>query len=715
MGTRKRLLEVSACAFIALFLLSAPGVFANEDVLTLKNDDISVSFDTNGAIESLENKRTDRNYIRIPNECIWEIDLHNPNQSSFTAKSSEQAAVRYKEGHSLEFIWKEINVQNQALSISVLFRVELQEDEIYFSASLKNDSKWLVDRFEFPIVSAIRNGEDDLNYLYWPLRPGERYTNPHQLEQPLRHRYPGYLTMQWFEYGNEKEGLYFASLDRSLQTTEMSMIPDGSSQTIRCSISKQPYLRKGEEWNSSTYIISPHIGDWHVGADKYRTWAKTWMKQEPVPEWVKNSNGWFLAILKQQNGNLLWPYEQIDKILPLAKAQGIHVLSLFGWAIGGHDHLYPDYSPDPNMGTRDDIIESISNVRVSGGWTTLFVNGQLVDKSGDYYQDIGRDCSAKRRDGKDYTEQWRKYHDHPGYVHAVMCPSTQEWSDKLVEFAEYVAGFGADGIMYDQIGFGGVAGYCYDENHDHERPSLSMGPAIFENFQRIQDRMNSINPDFCILSEGLNDAVGHLVDFNHGSGNGYEYKPNSFPALFRYTFPKIIFTNRYSSPIMRYDQACFAFINGLRFDVECRYIPDAILLRTGKRPTKSDYENIWWPPNDVEMLTDGPVDEYKSFLHQLSEIRDDYPVLLNGTFVDTRGFTIDNPEIEARAFKRNTELAVVCWNHSDEAQACSLAAENLSIECVLVPDRTEVDYATKKAQKRLTLQPNEIVVVLFSG
>ena len=205
MWIRQSLLKVSACAFTALFLLPASGVFANRDIYTLQNNNVSVSFGVNGTIESIANKQTEEHYIQLPNECIWKIHLFDPNRSSFLARSSEQAAIRYEEEHSLKFVWNEINAQDQALSIRVSFRVMLEKDEIHFSASVRNDSNWLVDRFEFPIVSGIHNANTELNYLYWPLRPGERYENPYQLKQPLRHRYPGYLTMQWFEYGNERD------------------------------------------------------------------------------------------------------------------------------------------------------------------------------------------------------------------------------------------------------------------------------------------------------------------------------------------------------------------------------------------------------------------------------------------------------------------------------------------------------------------------------
>jgi hypothetical protein len=40
-------------------------------------------------------------------------------------------------------------------------------------------------------------------------------------------------------------------------------------------------------------VIEPFTGDWHVGADIYKTWRATWLKAPTKLAWVKDVHAWF--------------------------------------------------------------------------------------------------------------------------------------------------------------------------------------------------------------------------------------------------------------------------------------------------------------------------------------------------------------------------------------------------------------------------------------
>ena len=122
-----------------------------------------------------------------------------------------------------------------------------------------------------------------------------------------------------------------------------------------------------------------------------------------------------------------------------------------------------------------------------GGYTSLLANGQLADHSQTFYRETGYSLSARREDGSEYREHWQKYRDHPGYLHAVMCPSTEGWQNKLVEIAEYVSGLEVDGMIFDQVGFGGpTCDFCFATSHGHQHPARAIGPGILENLVAIE-------------------------------------------------------------------------------------------------------------------------------------------------------------------------------------------------------------------------------------
>ncbi len=713
--TLNRTIDSNVFSILVLLLcVLSIGANAGASSFNLSNERIAISFDDNGAIAQLENRITDTKIIKNAGDVLWRLGLEDQDRKPHDVFSNQCSFDISQKYNVIQFQANSIPLDGKSLNITITCTFELSGDELHCSAYLANNSEFQINSFDFPMIGGIGNMDASKNFLYWPNRPGERYLNPAELKNTFKGQYPCGMSMQWFEYGNDTQGLYFASLDQSLQTTGMSVVPEPDSKTLTFGMTKYPFIGCGEQWNSANYVISPHVGDWHTSADRYRRWAKTWMRQQSVPDWIQKTNGWFLVILKQQNGNLMWRYPEIPQILPIAKKEGLDFLSLFGWGIGGHDHLYPDYSPDPNMGNAVDIRASIEAVHRNGGKVVLYTNGQLVDTTADYYQTIGKKYAAMQWNGEHYTQHWKKYKNHSGYKHALMCQTTQEWSNKMLELAEYIHGLGSDGVMYDQIGMGS-APFCFDPTHNHNSPALATGPGILHNFQRIQEHFRTVDPDFAVLSEGVTDAFGHFVDFTHGSGRGYMYNSIAFPALFRYTFPEIIITNRYPSPIMDVDHAKFAFINGMRFDVESRYIPDVLLLKEGKRPSTEDYQEITGPPVNKEFLLSGNIDQYTNYMNQLCQIRRDYPILLKGQFIDNQGFQISDKEIEARAFVLNDEMAVVCWNHSTTSKTCIVSAKHYSMQKILIPNLEETDYKQLQANQKIVTQPNQVAVFLFQS
>ena len=83
------------------------------------------------------------------------------------------------------------------------------------------------------------------------------------------------------------------------------------------------------------------------------------------------ASGWLLCILKQQNGEIMWDYPALTKLCDAADARGLDILGLFGWAHGGHDHLYPDYHPCQEMGGEEALKKALEEIRRRG--TPYFV------------------------------------------------------------------------------------------------------------------------------------------------------------------------------------------------------------------------------------------------------------------------------------------------------------------------------------------------------
>jgi hypothetical protein len=653
-------------------------------VHTIENAFLRAELGDRGELRSLLNKATGTTVVDGGGEHAWRLTLGGSGVSPAVVGSGGRVCAVERERDGLAFAFSSISLEGSALPIRVVAHVKADGASLVWRARIANGSDRVVESFEYPVLSGtlFRDAE---GALYRPRGAGERIERPEKLDTIDDLQYPP-ASMQWLEYATPSEGLYFSPHDSSFESTGMLAKP--SQGKLSLSFVKHPFLKQGETWTSSTYVSALHAGGWHEGAKLYRAWADTWFRREPPPAWVQDLQGWFLVILKQQNDTVMWKYSDLPELLDFAERSGIDMISPFGWAIGGHDHLYPDYSVAPELGTRKKLESSIRKVKARGGRVILYTNGQLIDTTGDFYRTVGKRISAKQRDGTEHSEFWHKFADHSGYKHVIACQSTKEWGDKLLELAEYVADIGADGLIYDQIGGGSHGRFCFDASHGHRTPAEAMGPGIVRNLARVRREIKARYPDFCLVTEHVGDAVCQSIDWIHGSGFAVHEQPNAFPSLFRYTFPEYRFSNRQGSgaaPYMSYAGTNFAVVHGMQIDIESRYPADVALIRSGKRPKKEDYANVLTPP-EIDIVASGPIEDYRKYLARVLKIRAKHPVLMRGTFRDDDGVAVLKGEVTVRRYDLGDETAVIVWNHADFAQKVSLTVRGRVLERIVHPD-----------------------------
>src|SRR5690606_32229486 len=81
----------------------------------------------------------------------------------------------------------------------------------------------------------------------------------------------------------------------------------------------------------------------------------------------------------------------IDKLCDVAEAYNLGTVALFGWGFGGHDHLYPFYTPDNTMGGRSALEAAIKRAQQRGIKIIIYANGKIMDTSTDFYAYYGHE------------------------------------------------------------------------------------------------------------------------------------------------------------------------------------------------------------------------------------------------------------------------------------------------------------------------------------
>ncbi|MBN1877657.1 MAG: hypothetical protein JXA33_25770 [Anaerolineae bacterium] len=672
---------------------------------TLENDFLRFQISEAGEIESLFNKQTGVEFIAIP-RGFWRLILKDGLKDELPIyPAGQNAAVTLVDG-CLTVSYSELKLGQRGLKISLRFDFRLSGDEIIAHASVTNNEVLDIIEVAFPIIDGVRalgeNSADDA--LVWPaglgayypdpltmdfaLTPGYRpYDGVDQYHQDLNLLYPGSASMQWFTLSNDRNGLYLASTDPSLQSTCLNVRRDVPGKYLGLSFIKYPFLKQGEHWESAPFVISAYSGDWHVAAKKYKIWAEfTWWRAPEQPEWVRDFKGWLRVILKHQYGEVLYDYSTLPSLFAEAKEVGFDTLFILGWVPGGFSRLWPEFYPDPEMGGEKGLKDAIQKIHQQGGKVLVFTSYYLADRDTDFYKQIGHRISLKNPWGSEYDfaetysgeGTWRKIGCGKMPL-ACMCPSTPEWQREMLAVGTRIAELGADGVLYD-IG-GSAPIFCFDQTHPHAKPSLAFATKA-QNYRELRQNLKTMNPDAMMAMEHTVDVFGQYMDLAH-SGGGAGPSSIAFPSLYRYTFPEHTVTNRnIALDESNYvTNANFSFLHGLKFDIS--------IFRC--RGTLRDIPN------------------YAAYLKQLNQVLATYSsFLLRGTFVDTEGFVIDNDALLAKGYRTRDGLAVVVWNHTSYPQSFHIDVPNGHLD-----EMVSISVAGIQKGTIQSLKPNEMTVVIF--
>ncbi len=665
---------------IAAYLMAACHLLcASPEHYELTNGKVRLVVTAEGRVRELSNVQTGHSYLgahgRVPWRMFYKTGSYKTGEAINLEIPAERQVCRVqREGNGLSLTYSRLKAnlamrgQTRDFDLRLVLRVSLEDDRLVWKATIDNRENGVeITEIWLPWLDGI--GDLGLgppaDVLYWPEFAGRRIPNPYERltaktsswEPPaLRATYPWPASMQWFTFNNGEEGLSFTSEDKTLLNTCLQVTATQETG-LSATVIKYPFVKAGESWTSEPVVVRLYLGDWHEAARAYKAWADTWMRRPDAPAWIRGTPGWAHPSrgTKQQTGAITGPYSEYPEMLKQARTIGTDVLMVFGWAKQGFDNRYPEYDVDETMGGAEGLRQALAQVKQAGGRTILYTQGHLIDPATDFYRSKGQRMTARDIWGAEYRERYVQASQGTllkamySKWFAVACPSAPGWSDQLVSQFDLVHSFGAQGMLFDQMG-GQPPYMCFSDEHGHTRPSLASGPGKLANYRRLREAMKKQDPDFAFVVELLVDAYSGWVDIIHSYGAGVYPGQDCFGELFRYTFPQAIITNRV--PIgERIDSRQVyghAFSLGLRFDAS-----------TG----------------------DGREAQVGQYLARLAALRTSYAdLLLEGRFADNEGFVCSNNRVSAHSFVAGNRMAVVLWNPGETAQQFQVLAPGYTLE-----------------------------------
>lgn len=506
--------------------------------------------------------------------------------------------------------------------------------------------------------------------------------------------YPSrYYTMPWIalETGGDTWYAGLHSADASPRKAGVRWYPGDKAVDFR--FCHPMFVRAGEKWSLPETVFEKLGGGWHAAAKRYRAWydAVRPAVRSATPDWSRDLTGWLLVIMKQQNEELMWPYTDIPRLCDVAEKNGLNAIGLFGWTVGGHDHLYPDYDADPKMGGAEALKAGIAEAHRRGIRVCIYANGQLQQIGATkFWGEHGERLAVRKRDGTPYIQTYHKYKDIPVYQFALGCLCGAAWHERMFALARQAEGFGADAILYDQLGVQ-TPFECWGAGHGHPVPWYTHAEERPGFLQRMAGGMREKNKDFAVFTEGLHDSILDTIGMFHACQPGAfmndvnalrasrastRAASEPFPELFRYTFPELVTTTRNPTPMTLRSMVNYAAAFGLRHEIEIRYMPDRAYALEGKVPTRADYGEVKNLPSLAAMHA-VPPDVASAYMKAVGDFqRAHAKYLLRGRFADDEGIAARSATagLVAKRFVAADGTSAVCvWNVADKPADVSLA------------------------------------------
>jgi hypothetical protein len=551
----------------------------SNDALTVKAGSLAFSIDNSGTrawftsddFSSAERGRFWTLSLSIDDDR--DVAVHSEDQEAQVTIIPDGALLRYRQLRTVSG-----RVVNVELEITVL----TIGDEFSFRATGTTPADLAVREIALPIIELAPHPQSRTETLYRAEGLGRKIDNPRSTlvrahteymrddsagiwEQSA---YPGEMGMPWHGLQAGENFLYLARHDPEFRGALFSAgvpsrDPDGElwltvvSPTDRSSI------------DTGTIVVALLDGGWKAAAAHYRSWADTWYSGPPAG--YGQLQGWQRIIMRHQFGGEQFSYDDLVPIFERGREHGLDGILLFGWWKAGFDRGYPSYEPDDALGGAAGLARAIKTITDRGGFISLYANGNIIDRTTDYFTAHAAEVSKKDTRGLDYIAGYdfaaesltTRYFAAPSFVAA--CHGAPRWRAEMASVAAGQAALGTRSVFFDQAGFHLIAWPCFDESHEHGTSANVEAQYRAKTLQGIREAANGA----AVGSEGMADHLIPYLDFHHGLGFAFQSEDEAFPALFRTVFPEPVMSNRFTHDERPgwEDQLNYAFVYNLAFDV----------------------------------------------------------------------------------------------------------------------------------------------------
>lgn len=120
-------------------------------------------------------------------------------------------------------------------------------------------------------------------------------------------------------------------------------------------------------------------------------------------------------------------------------------IHIFGYG-KGHDNFYPDYTPSEKFGSWKKLRKALKETKSLGFETSFYLNGRIIDSEALSMFPQLKDSVLCNLEGNPIKEIYQNR------TFYVLDPSSSDWENCLIQWAQLLAECGADTVQLDQLG-----------------------------------------------------------------------------------------------------------------------------------------------------------------------------------------------------------------------------------------------------------------------
>jgi len=548
------------------------------DIFVLKNNTLKLEYNCqNGALVRLVALKTGWEILNRPQlglsfRLLVPLSEEKRDNPVYGEKQSLSELVVDPSERSAVLTWNQVNSEyGGELPIRLVLTIKLDDNQVIFHLAINNDSRYVVENVYCPYLGDIQHPDDEAwfkIFLYWyataqewPLWPYYRNMRGYfGVDYPTQfatyqNESTGAPVSPYILLRGEKQGLYVGvHADESEYVAWHTELRPGYDSSINSRVPKSmtiagkdvhtrfaavhiPYIQPGERRNLIPITLEAYQGGWQQGVDIYKRWRNTWMKPAQPPAWAREPHSWQQIHINSPEDELRMPFSDLVKIGEDCARHEVKAIQLVGWNDGGQDQGNPSHTPDPRLGTFDELKAAIAKIQALGVKVILFSKFTWADQATQRFRKNLVQLAVKDPYGDYYQNKGYQYQTATQLVDIntkrliPMCFLSDEYLEVCNQEFQKILDLGADGILFDECYDHTPALLCFDSKHGHR-----LGACVYSNDRRLIRNFEKLsrdkNPNFLYAGESCYDWEMEVYHLSYQRSEDKEYIP-----LSRYMLP----------------------------------------------------------------------------------------------------------------------------------------------------------------------------------